>query len=1017
MTPPGLYTVLEKRKNYMLANTFRALTLGILLFTATGPIPSAAAFIGASPNHPEREWKFLETPHFHIHYYQGYDSFAQLVARVAEDGFDKITGDLGGYPQEKVPIIISEDEFWNGYAEPVRNRIVLDPRLSLASAIGINRFILHEFTHIITFEAIRTGMPLSKLSNAAGLPPWFSEGIAQYEAEFWASENDRMLRLHSRNRSLLSPGERDAFVYLQGIGSEGYNEGYAIVKYWFDTYGHDKLAKLLEIYRSSNRGFADAVLATFGKTLLELEAEWRQSLEERYRAQTQNRDEKIPNSETLMPYQNRRTLFRPAYSPDGKWLAYLSSSGYPLIRGHIFSPMSLMITPLKEGKPVAEIKPKAEGSAPPLSETPYFCEHQNRAEPAQVAPNEELLQAATSVMDWVWAPDSKQIAYTHLAVNPVNGITTTHVSIMRIKTNEQGQLEKDGEPVELNFGIAHSPTWAPDGKQLALVVREKEREKIVLVDVANGKISQVLTQAPDFRQFENLAWSPDGKQLVLEAFLPGEGGNLLLLALASGKITQITESTSMYADKQPSWAPDSQSIYYVSTRDGFADVYRYTFKEHQESRISQVFTGLENPTITPDGKYLTYIMHQVKGTGMERVPVEKLTTYATAQVEPEDKLFLTENSLTPTVPKPYAPKPYQPWGIAPEFLVPVTGRDEKGDQLGVLMRFSDILERHGVLFYFLYGLYSQRISYSFAYINQFWDPSLSIQFSDFPSLSFTTDGSYFFIQRDQRIGFSLSRPLFNPGSGDSPVAKIKRTATLDYSVAFQTNLRQELASAVDERQLRQGFNNMLSFTFNENGVNTAGKDGYQYSLSLSGGAPFLGSQYQFLMSSADFRQYIPLAKDHTLAYRMSASAIRGEARPLLLGGPPLGNLLILNFQDIIPMRGFRIAEFQGDALAAGSLEYRFPILNNINLNVGGHLLNQLNGALFVDMGDAWFASKRWGYPNVSVGLELRLRAILGNRNPFQFFVGIGKPMLSQQDQSLTVYTRPLEIYGGFANIF
>lgn len=993
------------------------------------------AFIGASANHPERDWKIIETEHFHLHYYKEYEKFAHLVSRVVEDAYYKITTDLGAQPQEKIPIILTEDEFFNGYAEPLRNRIVIDPRLSLASTIGLNRFIIHELTHIINFEAYRTPVFMSKIMNTSGVPPWFSEGLAQYEAEYWAPENDRMLRLHALNNSILDPGERNIFVLLRNMGSEGYNEGYAIVRYWFETYGHDKVAKLLSNYRAGNLTFPDAVRMTFGKSMQALEAEWRTKIQDLYQEQIATRYQDIQAAKDYIPYKKRKTYYMPRYSKDGKYLSYFYSGGHPMIRGHIYNYLNLYV----EQPVTAEDKKKQ------AEKFEKKCKDKKDKEFRKCKDKHKIrnkLKVASRVGNYDWAPKGHEIAYTHLAVNPF-GTSTTHISTVKLKLNKKGKLEKDGEPIDITPKFsAHSPTWSPDGTHMAIVKESDERDAIVLYDHKAKKVLKTLVQAKDFRQYQHLQWSPDGTKIVAEVYLPGDGASLLLIDPKTGAQTQLTDSSVMYADKQPTWSPDNRFIYFISTRTRYAELYRYDMVSKSEERLSHIYSGLEVPTLSPDGKDLMYIRHHVLGTSLSKVPVTKLKSWEKEQNTIEVAEFTNmDSNLTPSPLKKYPVKDYSST-IGPEIIIPVTSRDEKGDQLGFLMRFSDTLQKQSLTSFFLYGLNSSRISYSLGYANSMWGPTLGIQFSDFPTLSFTTDGSQFFIQRDQNVTLSITRPLFNKGTGDTGLTRIKRVASLEASVINQSNLTPEVNAVVpDQKQLRQGWNNRLRLIWSENGANRSRTDGYIYTLNLSGASKLWLSQFEFIQGNADFRYYWPFYKDHVLAFRGVVSGYRGETRPLLLGGPPLDSILFLNFQDVIPLRGFTIASIQGDVMTASQVEYRFPIFKDLNWVIGGHFVDQLRGALFMDMGDTFFIDRRTQtpstnpekfanpnifrpYPNISMGAELRLRAVLSNRTPFNLYFGVGKAITSFKDLDpatresglYTIYN-PVEFYGGFMNIF
>lgn len=1030
-----------------------------------GPLSLAApAFIGPGANHPEREWKWFETEHFRIHYYQGYEEFARFAAGIGEQGFERIAADLGVEPENKIPLFITEDEFWNGFAEPLRTRIVLDPRFSLEPTIGLARFLLHEMTHILNFLAVENNKPYSRLLNSAGLPAWFAEGLAQYEAEYWAPEMDRLLRMHALNHSLLEPSARDAFILLGSRGADGYNEGYSLVKYMFDTYGHDKLAVLLDHYRSQNISFKQAVEMTFGQSLLQIEAQWRDHLAQRYRAQLQHRRADLPDSTTVIPYRKGKTWYQPQVSPDGKWVAYQSTGSYPTIRGFIYDILPLRVSareaieeygqqqlqkdqkdredppepvqalesnrdqddqepaPSPEPARIARAQTPSEDETP--EPTPPYPSNPPKKRSEDVAIKKIESRIARRALDYAWRPDSQAMAYTGLKPKEV-GTSTFRVQIQSFKVEEkdgESLLKNEGEPVELNPDTTtHSPSWLPGGEQLLVVSEEEQRDHLDLYAVpADGKPQKLrrLLSAPDLRQYRNPQVSPDGQSAVFEVFLPGQGQHLMLLDLATGKAEQLTDPAPREADRQPLWAPDGQSIYFISTRSEFAELYRLRLESRQLERLSQIYSGLDTPSLMPEQDALIYVRHHAFGTSLDKIALDKLQVFDAYGESAGEEIFTQlpeqkELNLTPLPQLSFEPEPYLPW-MAPEVFVPIVGRDERGDQLGFLAQFSDLLQTHAFNLLFLYGIASNRIGYSAAYINRFFDTSFGVEVADSPVLSFTTDGSQFFIQRDQHISFFANRPLFNAGTGDTGATRIERFGLVDFTISRQSNLTRELDGLIESRQLREGWNNTLSMTFADNRSRNK-SNGFRYSVNLSGASRFWGSQYEFIGANAEWAQYIPTWGGQVLAYHLTGTALAGETRPALLGGPPLSNILVLNFQNIIPLRGFSIAELQGPLMLAGSVEYRVPLVKPVLFQLGSHYMRDLELAAYVDVGDAWYADQRTPFPHVGTGLELRSNLILNLRNRFQLYFGAGKAMLGAQGNELS--TRPVEFYGGFANVF
>jgi Tol biopolymer transport system component len=57
-----------------------------------------------------------------------------------------------------------------------------------------------------------------------------------------------------------------------------------------------------------------------------------------------------------------------------------------------------------------------------------------------------------------------------------------------------------------------SPKWSPDGKWIAFIAQETERDEIYLVPPSGEGLHPLTHRRHDVAQFE---WSPDSKQLVV----------------------------------------------------------------------------------------------------------------------------------------------------------------------------------------------------------------------------------------------------------------------------------------------------------------------------------------------------------------------------------------------------------------------------------------------------------------------------------------------------------------------
>jgi TolB protein len=146
-----------------------------------------------------------------------------------------------------------------------------------------------------------------------------------------------------------------------------------------------------------------------------------------------------------------------------------------------------------------------------------------------------------------------------------------------------------------------SPSWSPDGQQIAYVSFESRKPVVYVHNVSLGKRRLVA----NFKGSNSApAWSPDGKTLAMTLSLNG-GSQLFLLSPSGGEPRRLIQSGSI--DTEPVFSPDGQSIYFVSDRGGSPQIYKTSITGQGVERVT--FTGNYNisPSISPDGRWMAYI--------------------------------------------------------------------------------------------------------------------------------------------------------------------------------------------------------------------------------------------------------------------------------------------------------------------------------------------------------------------------------------------------------------------------
>jgi len=157
-----------------------------------------------------------------------------------------------------------------------------------------------------------------------------------------------------------------------------------------------------------------------------------------------------------------------------------------------------------------------------------------------------------------------------------------------------------------------SPSWSPDGQQLAYVSFEAGRPQIFVQQVfsSNGQRQRVtdyagLNGAP--------VWSPDGQYLAMTLSKSGNP-EIYLYGLASKKLTQLTRHPAI--DTEPTWSPDGKQLVFTSDRGGKAQLYRIGLSRYKPVSKARrlTFEGDYNAraAFSPDGSLLAMV-HGTRG--------------------------------------------------------------------------------------------------------------------------------------------------------------------------------------------------------------------------------------------------------------------------------------------------------------------------------------------------------------------------------------------------------------------
>lgn len=209
-----------------------------------------------------------------------------------------------------------------------------------------------------------------------------------------------------------------------------------------------------------------------------------------------------------------------------------------------------------------------------------------------------------------------------------------------------GSRLTNGDIDEFSF-IESAGTFSPDSRKFAFSVFSEGKNKLMIVDVENGKTVSV-EEMGDITEFTNITWAPNGSEVAFSGLKDGRS-DIYTYNLDTKVLNQLTDD--YYSDFQPSFSRDGQyivfstdrmslesssksvdipmglavvdiatksirnipvfpgannlnphfsssgdDIYFLSNSDGFRNLYRIVIESGEVERMTDFFTGISGIT-------------------------------------------------------------------------------------------------------------------------------------------------------------------------------------------------------------------------------------------------------------------------------------------------------------------------------------------------------------------------------------------------------------------------------------
>ena len=971
--------------------------------------PLSAQYFGQNKvQYRSFDFQVLKTEHFDVYFYPREEQGAALAARMAERWYVRLRELLNHDLRGRQPLILYAShvdfeqtnviggaigEGTGGVTEPVKRRIVLPLAGPLADT---DHVIGHELVHAFQFDMTTGPDSPPGRSGMDRLPLWFIEGMAEYLSIGPVDPNTAMWLRDAARREML-PEIKD----LNNPKYFPYRWGQAVWAYIGGKWGDEVIGQLL--LTAAATGDIDAAFEhVLGVKSKEFSTEWHAAIQLTYGnvLADASRSDQIGKLVVGGKGIGEELNVGPSISPDGKWIAFLSTRS-------LFS-TDLYLAEAATGKIVRKLTSTA------------------------TDPHTTSIQFIYSAGAWDSA--SRQIAV---------GTVVSGRAALAIYDAQKGSRTREIAVPDVDEIL--SPTWSPDGTAIAFSAMQRGLTDLFIYDLSANRLRRLTNDA--YAELQP-AWSPDGTYI---AFATDRlTSDLSSLAIGPYRLAVINPATGAIEAVQgfegakhlnPQWSPDSQALYFISDRGGVPNLYRVDLAAQAGSGLTQLTTlatGVSGITATSpalsvasrtgtvafsvyeDGKYDIFTVDGTRGGPLAPVkenaavlPPPDRKSSDVAELLASHSLGLPEPTTSKPEVEPYSPKLHVE-GVAQPVVGVGVSRFGTSFGGGLAISFSDMLRNHQLVtaFQINSGLGSSTslkdIGAQVGYFNQAhrWNwglvggqiPYLSSGFQS--SLSQRPNGDI--VQTDQMFVFrqterSASGVVAYPFNRASRLELQGGASQISFDQIVTTQSYSRITGAVFEDSKETiPFGETLSL-----GTSSAA---YVFDTSIFGAtSPVQGQRSRFEVSPtfgtlnftgflADYRRYFMPANFYTLGVRVMHYGRYGRDSddtrifPLYIGYPWL-------------VRGYDVGSFSSDEclgdgttscaaidrlsgsrMLIGNVEFRFPLLRPFGVSGNMYGPVPVEVAFFADAGTAWnngqrpevFGGSRGGVSSAGVALRVNI---------------------------------------------